>query len=110
MKNTYLILTIVGTILPNIFVAKESIASGNIMLYAHPIDTFHGMFATNISSAFMIDLLFILVLFLYGSYRISVKEQIKGIGWIWAYTFAFGIAGGLPLFLYVREKYAKSMK
>ncbi|MEM7374730.1 MAG: DUF2834 domain-containing protein [Bacteroidota bacterium] len=102
-KQTYLFLTILGTILPNIFVLKESIQSGNILLYAHPLDTFQGMFANNISSAFIIDLLFVVVLFLIWSYRESKKLRIKSIWWIWLYTFAFGIAGGLPLFLYVRE-------
>ena len=104
MKNKYLLLTILGTILPNIFVLRESLASGNILLYANPLATFQGMFANNISSAFVIDLLFIVVLFLFWSFGEAKKHKMKGLGWIWGYTFAFGIAGGLPLFLYVREK------
>ncbi len=104
MKKTYLLLTIIGTILPNIFVVFESLKSGNYLLYAKPLNTFHGMFANNISSAFITDLLFIVVLFLIWSYRESKKNGIKNIFLIWLYTFAFGIAGGLPLFLYFREK------
>lgn len=103
MKNKYLFLTILGTLLPNIFVVKESLASCNILLYANPLATFQGMFANNISSAFIIDLLFIVVLFLFWSYAEAKKLQMKGIVWFWVYTFAFGIAGGLPLFLYFRE-------
>lgn len=105
MKNKYLLLTIIGTILPNIFVLKESLTSGNILLYTNPIATFQGMFANNISSAFIIDLLFIVMLFLFWSFYEAKKHKMKGLGWIWVYTFALGIAGGLPLFLYVREKY-----
>lgn len=104
MEKKYLLLSITGTVLPNIFVVKESIASGNIMLYAHPLNTFNAMFINNISSAFMIDLLFIVTLFLFWSFYEAKKWKIKNIGWIWIYTFAFGIAGGLPLFLYYREK------
>ena len=104
MKKTYLVLTVIGTILPNIFVIKESLNSGNYLLYANPIDTFNGMFANNISSAFAIDLLFIVVLFLVWSYRESKRNKMKNIFLVWAYTFAFGIAGGLPLFLYLRER------
>ena len=104
MKNKFLILTIIGTLLPNYFVLKESIESGNILLYAHPIDTFSAMFASNISSAFIIDLLFIVLLFIYWSYYESKRLNIKNVWLIWIYTFAFGIAGGLPLFLHVREK------
>lgn len=105
MKKIYLILTIIGTILPNIFVIKETLATGNFMLYADPIATFHGMFANNICSAFAIDLLFIVVLFLVWSYREAQRLGMQRVWLIWIYTFAFGIAGGLPLFLYVRESY-----
>lgn len=104
MKKTYLLLTIVGTILPSIFVIKESITTGNILLYRYPIDTFNSMFINNISSAFMLDLLFIVSLFLFWSYKEAKHCNMKNIGWVWLYTFAFGIAGGLPLFLYLREK------
>jgi len=103
MKKTYIILTIIGTILPNIFVLIESINSGNYLLYTHPIDTFKAMFANNISSAFVTDLLFMVGLFLFWSYRESKRYKIRYYGLILVYTFAFGIAGGLPLFLYVRE-------
>jgi len=107
MRSNYLLLTILGTILPNIFVFQESITTGNILLYARPIDTFQAMFVNNISSAFITDLLFIVVLFLFWSYQESKRLKIKGLAWIWVYTFAFGIAGGLPLFLYHREKYKR---
>ncbi|MCG8330099.1 MAG: DUF2834 domain-containing protein [Chitinophagales bacterium] len=104
MKKTYLFLTIIGTILPNIFVLLESVNSGNYLLYARPLDTFQGMFANYISSAFVTDLLFIVVLFLFWSYKESRKHGMKNIALIWIYTFALGIAGSLPLFLYFREK------
>lgn len=104
MRKTYLFLTFIGTILPNIFVVLESLESGNYLLYAKPLETVRGMFANNISSAFIIDLLFIVVLFLIWSYKESKRLHIKNVALIWLYTFALGIAGGLPLFLYVRER------
>jgi len=105
MRNKYLTLTIVGTILPNIFVIKETLETGNILLYRYPIDTFNAMFVNNVSSAFITDLLFIVILFLIWSYKDSKKYQLKKLGLIWLYTFAFGIAGGLPLYFYIRSKY-----
>ena len=105
MKKTYLLLTIIGTILPNIFVLRETLATGNFMLYADPVATFQGMFANNICSAFAIDLLFIVLLFLWWSYREGQRLKIPHLWRFWVYTFAFGIAGGLPLFLYFREDY-----
>jgi hypothetical protein len=104
MKKTYLILTIIGTILPNIFVVKEFMLSGNFLLYTYPIDTFKSMFANNISSAFVTDLLFVVMLFLFWSFKEAKRYKMKNIYLIWLYTLAFGIAGGLPLFLYFREK------
>ncbi|MCD2259508.1 DUF2834 domain-containing protein [Psychroserpens luteolus] len=104
MKKVYLALSVLGTILPNIFVVIESYKTQNYLLYTKPLDTFNGMFANNISSAFIIDLLFIVALFLIWSYRESKKYDIKNMIPIWIYTFAFGIAGGLPLFLYFRER------
>lgn len=109
MKNKYLYLIIIGTILPNIFVTLESLNSGNYLLYANPIATFNGMFANNISAAFITDLLFIVILFLVWSYKEAKKHKMKNLVWVWAYTFAFGIAGGLPLFLYLREKRLKTI-
>ncbi len=103
MKRAYLALTVIGFILPNIFVFKESVQSGNILFYARPLETFELMFINNVSSAFMVDLLFVVALFLFWSYREARKYQIKNIWLIWICTFAFGIASGLPLFLYLRE-------
>ncbi|MEM9675556.1 MAG: DUF2834 domain-containing protein [Bacteroidota bacterium] len=103
MKKTYLLLTIIGTVLPNIFVVLESVKSGNYLLYTRPLDTFQGMFANYISTAFVTDLLFIVVLFLLWSYKEAVRYKMKNVYLVWIYTFAFGIAGGLPLFLYLRE-------
>lgn len=104
MKRKYLFLTILGTILPNIFVAIESWNTGNYFLYVDPISTFNGMFANNVSATFVTDLLFIVFLFLVWSYKEANRYKMKNIIWVWIYTFAFGIAGGLPLFLYMREK------
>ncbi|MEL6655919.1 MAG: DUF2834 domain-containing protein [Bacteroidota bacterium] len=103
MKKAYLVLTIVGFALPNYFVLKETFSSGNILLWTDPVATFQSMFANNITTAFSIDLLYVVMIFLWLSYREAQQHQIKGYGWTWLCTFAFGLAGGLPLFLYLRE-------
>ena len=104
MKIRYLVLVVIGTILPNVFVFRETLSTGNILLYAKPLATFEGMFANNISSAFATDLLFVVLLFLFWSYQQSMRHQLKYFWLVWIYTFAFGIAGGLPLFLYYRYR------
>lgn len=103
MKRTYLLLSIIGFILPNIFVLQESIESGNFLLYARPLETMQLMFANRVSSAFMMDLFFVVILFLIWSYRESQKLGLKKWWLVCLLTFAFGIAFGLPFFLYLRE-------
>ena len=104
MKKTYLVLSIIGFLLPNILVVMESIESGNFLLYANPMATFNGMFANRISTIFVIDLFLTVVVFFIWSYRESKLKNIKHIGLVWVLTMLFGLAGGLPLFLYWREK------
>jgi hypothetical protein len=104
MKRNYLILAIIGVILPNIFVCKVMLETGNILLWTDIPTTFNSMFANDISTTFMIDLLFIVLLFMAWSFQQSRKHRIKNLWAFWLFTFAFGIAGGLPLFLYFRQK------
>ena len=104
MKSLYLILAIIGFIAPNILVAMESIETGNILLYTNPIATVEGMFANRISSIFLIDLLFTVVVFFIWTYMDGRKAGVKNIGIVWVLTLLFGLAGGFPLYLYLKEK------
>ena len=104
MKNLYLFLTIIGFLAPSILVILESVETGNILLYLNPIATLEGMFANRISSIFMIDLLFVVLVFFIWSYREGKRYKMKSIGFIWMFTLLFGLAGGFPLFLYLKER------
>ena len=104
MKSIYLLLTVIGFLVPNILVVQESFETGNILLYANPLATLEGMFANRISTIFGIDLLIAVGVFFVWSYVESKKIGFKRIGIIWLLTLLFGLAGGFPLFLYVREK------
>ena len=110
MKNIYLVLAIIGFILPTIFVVMESVETGNILLYADPVATMKGMFANRISTIFMIDLLVAVMVFFVWSYSESKKYAIKKLGLVWLLTMMFGLASGLPLFLYLREKVIETEK
>ena len=104
MKKIYLILSVIGFILPNIWVLKVTFETGNFMLYGNPLMTFSYAFANDISTAFMVDLLFTVVVFMVWSFREAKKHNIKKVALYWVATFLFGIAGALPLFLYAKEK------
>lgn len=103
MKRSYLLLSIIGFVLPNIFVFLESIESGNYLLYTRPLETMELMFANRVSSAFMMDLFFVVILFLVWSYRESQQLAMKKWWLVCVLTFTCGIAFGLPFFLYLRE-------
>lgn len=106
MKKLYLLLAIIGFIAPTVLVFMESVETGNILLYANPVATIDAMFANRISSIFMIDLLFAVLVFFLWSYHEAKQKQIPKIGLVWLLTMLFGLAGGFPLFLYLRERYA----
>src|SRR5210317_1972185 len=77
MKNLYLFLTIIGFIAPNIFVLMVSLETGNILLWLDPQETMNGMFSNNIATAFVIDLLVVVLIFFIWTYRESRKYNIK---------------------------------
>ncbi len=104
MKKVYLILAIIGFILPNYLVFLESVETGNIMLYADIPHTFQQMFANRIATIFMIDLLWAVLIFFLWSYHDSKVHQVKKVYWVWLSTMLLGLAGGFPLYLYFREE------
>lgn len=104
LGKIYLVLAIIGFVAPNLLVAIESVESGNILLYAHPLATMEAMFTNRISTIFMIDLLFAVLVFFIWSFHEAKRLHIKNIGWIWLATLVLGLAGAFPLFLYLREE------
>lgn len=104
MKRLYLGLCLMGFTLPSILVAVESYSTGNILLYADIPATVEGLFNNRISTIFAIDLLFTVLVFFIWSFMESKKYQIKRLWLIWIFTLLFGLAGGFPLFLYIRER------
>lgn len=103
MKKLYLLLAIIGFILPSILVSIESMETGNILLYTQPLVTIEAMFANRISTIFMIDLLFAVMVFFIWTFIESKKHQISNLWLVWLLTMLLGFAGGFPLFLYLRE-------
>lgn len=103
MKRLYLFLALVGFIVPNIWVAKVSYETGNLLLYSDLITTVQSMFSDDISTIFTLDLLIAVMVFMIWSYQSARKAQVKHLWLTWLVTFAFGLGGGFPLFLYQME-------
>ncbi len=107
-KNTLLVLTVLGFLAPNILVIKVSIETGNILLWTNPAATIAGAFGNDISTAFLIDLLFVVSVFFTWTYTEAKRLAIKKVWVYWLLTLVFGMAGVLPLFLYQIEKKKKT--
>ena len=103
MKIIWITLSIIGFIAPNLLVAIESYETGNLLLWLDPEATINGMFNNRISSAFIIDLLVVVGVFFFWTYYESKKHAIRNVWIIWVLTMLFGMAGTLPLFLYMKE-------
>jgi hypothetical protein len=104
MKSLYLLLAIVGFIAPNIFVAIESVETGNWLLWLDPAATVNGMFGNRISTAFVVDLLGAVIVALIWMWTEGSKRKMKNVWMYPVLTLLFGLAGSLPMFLYNREK------
>ncbi len=103
MKKFYLVLSIIGFIAPNILVYMVSVETGNILLLLNPSATVAGMFANQISAAFIVDLLVVVLVFFIWSYSEAKRYKIKRVWIYWLLTLLFGMAGAFPLFLYTIE-------
>jgi hypothetical protein len=108
MKTIYLLFAVLGFVAPNIFVAIESVETGNVLLWLDPPATIRGMFGNRISTAFIVDLLVVVYIFFFWTYHEARQYKIRNVWVIWVLTLLFGMAGTFPLFLYLREKVKKS--
>ena len=104
MKKYYLLFAIIGFVAPNVFVLKESIESGNIMLWYDVVATLNTMFSTNINAAFSIDLLLVVVVFFVWTAKNQKVYKLKKLWVIWGLTMVLGLSGAFPLYLYLIEK------
>ncbi|MDQ3223469.1 MAG: DUF2834 domain-containing protein [Gemmatimonadota bacterium] len=103
MKRLYAALTVIGYIASNWFVVIVSAKTGNLLLWTKPRETMASIFATPISSAFTIDLLFVALVACIWFYSEGRRLGMRRIPVYWLLTLAFGLAGTLPFFLYHRE-------
>ena len=109
MKTIYLTLAAAGFIAPNIFVTLVSIETGNILRCLDPLATIDGMFANQISTAFMVDLFFVVGVFFLWSHTEAKKLKMAHPWKLWILTMLFGIAVAFPLFLFQRENHTSKV-
>lgn len=98
MKRLYLVLAILGFVLPYYFFVAFLIENGLDL----PL-LFDQLFANQISTFFAIDLIITAILFLSFSYRAAQRAQMRN-WWVYAVATLFvNPPFAFPLLLYVRE-------
>lgn len=98
MRKLYLLLAVIGLVLPYYFFALFLAANGlNLQLL------FNQLFANNISSFFAVDLIITAIVFWVFLYQESQRYRM-GNWWVYIIaTLVIGPSFALPLFLYFRE-------
>lgn len=105
MKNIYLILAAVGTILP--------LSQFYQFLLAHGFDLplfFEQLFANKISSFFAMDVFVSAVVVAFFMAFETKRSNIKNTWICYVGLFLVGVSCGLPLFLFLREKSLETRK
>jgi hypothetical protein len=104
MRKLYLLLAIVGLVLPYYFFMSFLIVNGlDLQLF------FSQLFANNISTFFVVDLVITAIVFWVFLYQEAQRWQI-GNWWVYIVaTLAIGPSFALPLFLYFREKRVEAL-
>jgi hypothetical protein len=108
MQRVYLGLAIVGYLIPNTLSLIESVQTGNILFWTDPARTTSELLSNRTSAAFALDLFGAAVVALIWMTQESRRVGIRRVWRFWALMLLFGVAGTLPLFLYLRERRLRS--
>lgn len=104
LARLYLILAVVGFVVPNTVAVIESVETGNILFWTDPARTTSELFVNRTSTAFGLDLLLTAVAILLWMTVEARRLGIRRVWLFWVLTLLFGMGGPLPLFLYIREQ------
>jgi Terpene cyclase DEP1 len=104
MKNSYLLLAVIGYAATLPLMLIESAETSNWLLLAKPMLTWNGLFANRISTIFALDLLPAVLTFLVWVTVECKRHSMRHVWAWWLGTLLFGLGGALPLFLYFRER------
>jgi len=103
MRTIYLGLAIGGYLLSGVPMLMESIQTGNLLFWTDPARTAAELFANRTSTAFALDLVWVVVVSFIWMAHEAGRIGMRHVWRFWVAALLFGLAGTLPLFLYVRE-------
>ena len=103
-EQLYLALSIAGFLLAGGYTLWQSVETGNWLFWTQPTRTLRELFANGTSTAFGIDLTLVVISAFVWMWHESRALSIPRVWRFWLLALLFGLAGPLPLFLYVRER------
>ena len=104
LARLYLILAVLGFVVPNTVTLIESVQTGNILFWADPARTMSELFVNRTSTAFALDLLATAIAVLIWMTAEASRLSMTRVWIFWLLTLLFGLGGTLPLFFYIRER------
>ena len=103
-ERVYLGLAIASFVIAGGYTVWQSALTGNILFWTKPARTLEELFVNGTSTAFGLDLALVVVTAFVWMAREARRLAIPAVWRFWVLALLFGLAGVLPLFLYVRER------
>ena len=105
LEVVYLLLAVLGFLLPGIPMLHESFATGNVLFWTQPARTIAELFATRTSTAFALDLFASVIVAAVWMAVEARRLNLRGVWRFYVLLALFGLGGTLPLFLWSRERH-----
>jgi hypothetical protein len=109
LQTVYLVLSVIGFLLPGVPTIAESVETGNILFWTQPTRTTAELFINRTSSAFALDLVATVITALVWMTIEARRIALAGMWRFYLLIALFGLGGTLPLFLWARERRMASM-
>ena len=104
VASTYLVLAVIGFLMPGIPMLMESWQTSNWLFWAMPSRTIAELFVNRTSTAFALDLFAAVIVAYIWMTLESRRLGLRGVWRFWLLMALFGLGGTLPLFLWYRER------
>jgi hypothetical protein len=107
-ERLYLALAVLGFAVTVSYTLYESVRTGNWLFWTDPAHTLTELFANGTSTAFGLDLTLVVLATFVWMWQEAREVGIPAVWRFWLLALLFGLAGPLPLFLWVRERRRRS--
>lgn len=103
-ERVYLVLAVAGFAITGGYTVWQSVLTGNVLFWTDPARTAAELLVNGTSTAFALDLTLVALVVFIWMWHEARDHGIPAVWRFWLLALLFGLAGPLPLFLYVRER------